>query len=430
MDTTKWISADCHVNEVPATWERVQHKHGELAPKVVSTGTGTFLVVEGWTNPPKTLRSGDRDLMGDAADVGPKAYAEEITHDYIGLAMNQQGQAAREAREKWRGKTGSFTVGGSAAAAEFQKNFHQKNYPGAGWDPAARLKDQDADNVAAEVLYPSFLCRLYPMSVTNEPFFHDIVDSFNEWFIEFASYDPNRLIAQPVLSVLNPEGAAADLRKYAARGVKACGIASSVPLGTSYGDPKFDPVWAAADECDMLLSMHQNMGGFKHLSSNLDVLGATDPLSGRQNLRQFMGPQLELIATLSELIYGGVFDRFPDITIVAAEFDVGWLGHTYQRRLQFNPALGLKLAPSEYLARNMRFTFQDDRTGCLIASPLFGEDNFMWASDFPHPATTWPNSEADLDRQFEGINDEVRAKITVENVMKLYDIDPSVLAPS
>ena len=66
----KWISADSHVNEVPATWERVRHQHGDLAPKVIGTGTGTFLVVEGWTDPPKTLRSNDRELLGDAP-VGP-----------------------------------------------------------------------------------------------------------------------------------------------------------------------------------------------------------------------------------------------------------------------------------------------------------------------------------------------------------------------
>jgi uncharacterized protein len=419
----RWISADSHVCEVPATWERAHKAHGERAPRIVRTENGTFLVVEGWTNHPKTLHTEDRALLG-AARVGAQAYVEEITHDYIGLALGKQGQVARLAREKWRGSTGSFTGSGSSEAEDFMKSFRQEDYPGPGSDPSARLDDQDADNIAAEILYPSFLCRLYPMSATNEPFFHDIAQSYNEWLIDFAGYDPKRLIAQPVLSVLNPDGAAADLRTYAARGVKACAIASSVPLGASYADPRFDVIWAAADECEMLLAMHQNTGGFKHLSSNQGVLGATDPLSGRQNLRQFMGPQLEIIVTLSELIYGGAFDRFPTLRIVAAEFDVGWVGHIYQRRLAFTPRLGLQLAPSEYLARNVSFTFQDDRAGCLLASAMFGADNFMWASDYPHPATTWPNSRADLDRQFEGITDEVRTKMTVENVKKLYDIDP------
>jgi predicted TIM-barrel fold metal-dependent hydrolase len=427
IDTGKWLSADGHVNEVPATWERVRHKHGELAPKIVSTGNGTFLVVEGWTDFPRTLRSEDRALLGNA-DIAPDAYVEEITHDYIGLALGKRGLIASQVKEQWRGKTGSFTSVGSAEAEDFKTGFSQELYPGAGWDPAARLEDQDADGIAAEALFPSYLGRLYPMSLTNEPFLHDILDSYNEWILDFASYNPKRLIAQPLLDVLNPERGAEDLEKYADRGVKACSIASSVPLGTSYADPRFDVFWAAAARSDMVLAMHQNTGGFKHLSSNLDVLGATDPLTGRQNVRQLMGPQMEMIVTLAELIYGGVFDRFPGLTMVSAEFDVGWLGHMYQRRLAFSPRLGLELAPSEYLARNFRFTFQDDRAGCILAANLFGSDNFMWGSDYPHPATTWPNSKSDLDRQFEGISDEIRAKLTVENMMKVYDIDPVVLS--
>ncbi len=47
----------------------------------------------------------------------------------------------------------------------------------------------------------------------------------------------------------------------------------------------------------------------------------------------------------------------------------------------------------------------------------------MWASDYPHPATTWPNSKADLERQFDGISDDVRAKISYENVIALYGLD-------
>ena len=44
--------------------------------------TGTFLVVEGWTDHPKTLRSEDRKLLGSTA-VGEHAFVEEITHDYV-----------------------------------------------------------------------------------------------------------------------------------------------------------------------------------------------------------------------------------------------------------------------------------------------------------------------------------------------------------
>jgi uncharacterized protein len=420
--TKKWVSADSHVNEVPETWERVQHKHGDLAPKVIRTDNGTFLVVEGWTDHPVAPQS--RQVLGNAP-VGPTAFVEEVTHEYIGLAIGTLGQDVKATRDKWRGNAGGFSGGGSSEAEAFRKTFRYEDWPGPGSDPAARIKDQDADNVSAEVLYPSFMARLYKISEKNEPFFHDIADSYNEWVLDFASYDPRRLIAQPVLSVLNPEVAAADLERYVARGAKGCAIASSVPLGMSYGDPAFDVIWSAAVECGVPLAMHQNMGGFKHIMGNHSFGLAGDDVAARHLLRSFMGPQLEMEITLVELIYGGVFDRFPDLKIVSGEFDIGWVGHIVQRKRRVDPRGNAKRPPAEYFADNVYFTFQDDRAGCLTLS-LFGENNFLWASDYPHPQTTWPNSRVDLERQFEGIAPEIRHKVTNRNVVDLYKLDPSL----
>jgi predicted TIM-barrel fold metal-dependent hydrolase len=420
MASSKWISSDSHMNEVPATWERVQKKHGDLAPKIVQTEEGTFLVVEGWTNYPVPLPS--RKLIGAGAPIGEQAYIEEVTHEYVGLATGKFGKDAKEKRQQWRAATGTWTGAASNDAEAFRKNFRFEDLPGPGLDPAARIKDQDADGVQAEVLYPSFMCRLYQISASNLSFFHDIADSYNEWQIDFASHDPRRLIAQPVLSVLDPEQAAKDLVGYANRGIKACAIASSVPFGSSYGEEKFDPIWRAAQECNIPLAMHQNTGGFKDLFSDRAALERYGPTILPHTVRSFIGPQTEIEISLAEIIYGGVFDRFPNLKLVCGEFDIGWIGHVFQRKSRFDARLGLELAPADYFKRNVWFTFQDDRAGCLHFS-IFGEDNFMWASDYPHPATTWPNSAADLDRQFDGVSDEIRRKVTFQNVIDLYGLD-------
>jgi hypothetical protein len=51
MPELKLISADSHVNEPPAAWERVQKEYGERAPKVVKDPTGVpkgiWLLIEG-----------------------------------------------------------------------------------------------------------------------------------------------------------------------------------------------------------------------------------------------------------------------------------------------------------------------------------------------------------------------------------------------
>jgi hypothetical protein len=81
--------------------------------------------------------------------------------------------------------------------------------------------------------------------------------------------------------------------------------------------------------------------------------------------------------------------------------EAGWVGIIVQQvDYQYGPKktahgtqlgddLRLQLAPSEYFTRNLWFTFMDDRAA-VLTTPIYGEDNFMWASDYPHAACTWP----------------------------------------
>src|SRR5690606_4262508 len=109
---------------------------------------------------------------------------------------------------------------------------------------------------------------------------------------------------------------------------------------------KFDPIWQAAEECGTPLGMHATTGRFK-----LQTFG-------KPYTRKFIGGHIEVQLTLGEMIYGGIFDRFPRLKIVSAEFDIGWVGYLVQRTEGFNPALGLKLPVSEYFRHNIFFTFQ------------------------------------------------------------------------
>jgi predicted TIM-barrel fold metal-dependent hydrolase len=51
-----------------------------------------------------------------------------------------------------------------------------------------------------------------------------------------------------------------------------------------------------------------------------------------------------------------------------------------------------------------------------------GENSLMWASDFPHRASTWPRSRTVIEQNFAGVPAEVTRKITYENVHRLYGI--------
>ena len=396
MTEYKLISSDGHLNEVEATWKLVQKKHGDRAPKIVWNPSeeeiGPYLQIRDWRT---SIEHGNR---------------ENCANEYIGYVIGGLGAGGTYDSPMALPSLEATALGRkSGKADDFRKGFRFEDFPGGGLDPAARLKDQDRDGIEAEVLYASHLRHFYDLCVDDEPFFHDICESYNEWAMDFCSHDPKRLIALPALSVLNPEGAAADIRKYARRGAKGFMMASSVPNGEDYGDKKFDPIWQAAEECGTPLGMHASTGKFK-----LQTFG-------KKYTRNFIGNHIEMQITLGEMIYGGIFDRFPSLKIVSSEFDIGWVGYLVQRTEGFNPALGLKMQVSDYFRRNIYFTFQLDRSG-ILTTPHFGEDNFLWANDFPHGVTLWPDSQKIVDIQMKGMPAAAVKKIVRDNTIRLYNL--------
>ncbi len=376
------VSADSHANEVPATWERVQKKYGDRAPKVVwnpgESEFGPYLVIDDWET---SLEGHNR---------------ESCAMEFVGMVIGGLG-------------LGSVVGRTSSKSLDFRKNFRFEDWPGP-WDSTARLKDMDRDGIEVDIIYASHLRHIYGLSVKDEPFFRAIAQSYNDWLMEYCSVDTKRLIGLPVLSILDVEGAVQDLTHYSKRGAKGFMIASSTPIGSNYSDRKFDPLWAAAQETDTPLSLHTTTGAWKKAKFH------------HPRVRTCIRGEGEIQTSLLEMIYGGVFDRFPRLKIVAAEWDIGWVAYMVAKFKDYDPKAGLQLAPAEYFRRNIWFTFEKDRAGILTA-PMYGEDRFLWASDYPHGNTTWPDSKQIVEQQFEGISDEIRRKLTRQNAIDLYKLE-------
>jgi predicted TIM-barrel fold metal-dependent hydrolase len=52
-----------------------------------------------------------------------------------------------------------------------------------------------------------------------------------------------------------------------------------------------------------------------------------------------------------------------------------------------------------------------------------GVDNIMWASDYPHSETTWPNSKSLTDEWFGTYPEDHKDKILWKNAAALYGLD-------
>ena len=388
MSDFKLISADSHVNEPPEAWARVQKQYGERAPRVVKdprgVPKGTWLLIDGL--PP----------------VG-------LSHYSKGLVVGKNHGISEVEQEK------------HFETIRFNENFRYEDYPG-GWEPAARLRDQDTDGIEAEILFSSAVRQLY--SIADEPFQRAIFRSYNAWLQEFCSHNPERLIGLPILSILDIEHAVADIGEYSKAGFRGVQIPTRIK-DSGYYEAKYEPIWAALEETGMIVNVHTSATqgvARKHYEGPRDV----DPKKQSLGLANKQAPAQQF---LGNLILSGVFDRHPRLKVVCAEFDVGWVANlvqqvdywfgranTYDAEKNIN-----KQPPSAYFKSNAFFTYQDDRAG-VLTTPVFGADNFLWASDYPHGVTTWPNSQATVERNCAGIDPAVKRKLNRDNVAKLYGL--------
>jgi predicted TIM-barrel fold metal-dependent hydrolase len=138
----------------------------------------------------------------------------------------------------------------------------------------------------------------------------------------------------------------------------------------------------------------------------------------------------EVQQTLALLIFGRVFDRHPELRVVSAEHDAGWVAHYAYRLDQMwerhhnwlgRRSQGLERNPSEYLRRNVWYTFQKDPVAVETRERV-GVDRLLWASDYPHSDSTWPHSQKVIERDFAGVPDADLTAILSGNAETLYSL--------
>ena len=84
----------------------------------------------------------------------------------------------------------------------------------------------------------------------------------------------------------------------------------------------------------------------------------------------------------------------------------------------------LSLLPSEYIKRQIIFTFEEDYLGAkMLSDPEFYiQDSAVWGSDYPHDQGTWPNSEKKLDEIFDGIDAKIRRAVVWDRTASFFKI--------
>ncbi|HEY2105794.1 MAG TPA: amidohydrolase family protein, partial [Candidatus Binataceae bacterium] len=278
------------------------------------------------------------------------------------------------------------------------------------------------DGVEAEVLYTTLGMSLFGLG--DAELQQACFRVYNNWLAEFCSHDRRRLHGVALISLADIEAGTNELQRCARAGLKGGMIYGSAPAQQPYLSRDYDRLWAAAQDLEMPLSLHVFTRGNRGPQPAVEGPRVSEYMNFS---RAYVRGIHEVQDSLADIIQSGVLERFPRLSIVSAENDTGWLAHFMYRLDHVFEKFGsfsrepqpLTMKPSEYVRRQLWATFQDDPIGPALYQ-FFGQNNFMWASDFPHTDSTWPHSRQVIETSFQGVPETITGKIVFDNANKLY----------
>ena len=283
-----------------------------------------------------------------------------------------------------------------------------------------RLADMDRDGVDATVMYGPIV----PLLIRDPELRRVCYRAYNDWLAEFCATKPERLVGVGLIPIDEPKMAADEVRSLAHAGIRTCMfLAARVEAPW---DDAWQPLWEALDETGMPIGFHLG-GGLRTVATS----GPKMNHPGNMGVRVSCAT-IQMDEPLAAMIFSGALERHPNMKIVLAETGIGWLPYmlermddTYRKFVDAGDfwrehgGLRLTMPPSAYFRRQIWATFQTDRAGLRLLDTL-GEDRVMWASDYPHSDSTWPESRQAIEENFEGVSPSARRRITCENAKALY----------
>ena len=278
--------------------------------------------------------------------------------------------------------------------------------------PAQRLEDMERDGIWSSIVYGP--AALFRFPIDERDHLLAVLRAWNDWAAEeFNRHSPDRLSALPFLPATSPEDAVAELARCAALGHRGAILS---PFEADVRDPIWDRLWAAAQEAQLPISFH--IGGGSRF----------DPRKRGWQIAAFAAvAPMQMDEPLAAMVYAGALERHPGLRLVLAESGIGWVPYfvarmdaTFDKHCKHEGAI--KTRPSELFARQVYATFEEEPFGPELI-PLLGAGNFMWASDYPHPDSTFPNSKHAIEEAFGHLDAAFVEQVTATNCKRLYGFE-------
>jgi predicted TIM-barrel fold metal-dependent hydrolase len=274
------------------------------------------------------------------------------------------------------------------AEADRRREFEGKNqFQVANAKARVAWLDQQGIAVQNVICLSGFAYNLFIGDVALR---REVLHTCDSWLAETCAAAPGRLLPVAAPDYGELDVAVAELERMRKLGSRIFLVPGQPVNGVSPAHPSWDRVWSAAVSLGMAPMLHV---GLQH--ARFDPGWAN--LGGDATLLRMIGGSHRHVAPMTllySLVYSGVFERFPALTLLFAEVGTGWLPFLMREiddRVSPTAELfvgkwKLPLRPSEYLERNVRATplsGGNDQPLTKIMQEL-PDDMIVFSSDFPH----------------------------------------------
>ncbi len=292
-----------------------------------------------------------------------------------------------------------------------------------GYDAVSTLAAMDVEGIDVAVMFRTFASMVLSLDDLAPDHANAVAMAFNDWLHDYCQQDPQRLKASAIVSLHDPELAAAESRRAVERGALAVVVLPIPVAGRNLHSAECDVLWAEVERLGVPLCLHGTSGA----SSRDYVSNRFTGLPNERTLNHAAAFGVELMLAFGALAVGGVLMRFPRLKVALLEGNLGWLPWWLDRlddqwrKYGAGEAVKLDALPSEYFARQCWIGADIDEEMLPFVAERVGDDRIVISTDYPHQDGPFPHAiEELLERCDLGV--ELTRKLLWDNCAALYGL--------
>jgi predicted TIM-barrel fold metal-dependent hydrolase len=301
----------------------------------------------------------------------------------------------------------------------------------ASWDMRARIDVLDRFGIYAQLIYPNVagFGNQNFLKVKDPDLRLVCAQIYNDAMAEIQADSAERLLPMALMPWWNIDHSIAEVERASElglRGIVMCSDPDSIGL-PDLADEAWLPFWRTCSEAGMPVNFHI---GASETSFNMFGRAPWPSMGLRRRLALGSASLfMENSRVISNMLYSGILERFPDLRIVSVESGIGWIPFVLEAldyewtETDSKEEYALPMAPSEYFRRQVYGCFWFEKTAPKSLIEAIGEDNLLFETDFPHPTCLYPGVQEYLDEITADWSPTTRRKILQDNAAALYKID-------